>query len=378
MKSELNSEKYKHRESSLEQDFSRKTRKSEKQCLTLIHIRPGAVVKSAQILSKIRYSNELSNRMKKEKFVYNRHTLRYEKIELSLGQKLWRVSAAFAALGLYTFSVWAMIPHQPTEEQARENAELKKQLFAVNEQVGSMGKVLENLKERDNYLYRTVLQMNPLDEKNWSKSTPEVDLASLSDEELANHIQQKLNKTKMQMAVLAKSQDEVLGQSKVTEAERNARPMIRPIQSMERAMHQLSGFGTRLHPILKTPHMHTGIDFGAPMNTPIHATGDGKVVRVEFKESGYGRNVVIDHGYGFQTLYAHMNKVDVKVGQQVKRGEIIGRVGSTGMSTSPHVHYEVFKNGERVDPAPYCMDMSPQDYKVFAQRVSAMNAFSHK
>lgn len=180
------------------------------------------------------------------------------------------------------------------------------------------------------------------------------------------------------MAVLAQSQEEILGKSKRTQAEMDARPSIRPIQTLQRAMGKLSGFGTRLHPILKTPQMHAGIDFGAPMGTPIYATGNGKVARVEFKTTGYGKNVVIDHGYGYKTLYAHMSKVEVKVGDVVKRGEVIGKVGSTGLSTSPHVHYEVFKNGNRVDPAPYCLDMSPKDYKNFLKLVQAMSPMSHK
>ena len=151
-------------------------------------------------------------------------------------------------------------------------------------------------------------------------------------------------------------------------------PSIRPIRLLKKKLTALSGFGYRIHPVFKTRKMHTGIDFGAPKGTPIYATGAGRIVRVEYKRSGYGRNVVIDHGYGYQTLYAHMSTVKCKVGQTVKRGEVIGLVGSTGTSTSPHVHYEVLHKGQKINPMQFCLDgLSPQEYKNFVKMVSAEN-----
>jgi murein DD-endopeptidase MepM/ murein hydrolase activator NlpD len=130
----------------------------------------------------------------------------------------------------------------------------------------------------------------------------------------------------------------------------------------------------RLHPIYKKRRMHTGIDFTSPAGTAIQATGAGKVVKVIHSKRGYGTHVIIDHGYGYQTLYGHMHAVDVKVGQQVTRGEKIGVVGSTGTSTAPHLHYEVHFNGKKVDPIHFCMDgMTPQEYQELVDASSIVN-----
>jgi murein DD-endopeptidase MepM/ murein hydrolase activator NlpD len=315
--------------------------------------------------------------MKKEKFVYNRHTLQYEKVSLSLSQKTLRIGALVAGVVAYTMLVWTLLP-KGNNFQARENRLLKEQLLSMSQELDNMSAALDNLKERDNNLYRNVLNMNPLDAGVWNGgrggSIKHAELAQLSDNELVVKIHQKLAQNKNRMAILAKSQDEIMASSSSKEDKMQAIPSIRPIQVTERSMHQLSGFGMRLHPILKTPHMHTGIDFGAPTGTPIHATGNATVIRVEYKTTGYGYNVVLDHGYGYQTLYGHMSKIDVKVGQKVKRGEVLGLVGNTGLSTAPHVHYEVFLGGNRIDPMPYCMDMSPSEYKQFIQAVSAQNS----
>ena len=151
-------------------------------------------------------------------------------------------------------------------------------------------------------------------------------------------------------------------------------PSIRPIRNLKKKIQHLSGFGYRLHPVFKTRKMHTGIDFGARRGTPIYATGEGKVIRVEHKKGGYGKNVVIDHGFGYQTLYGHMSKIKTKVGKKVKRGEIIGLVGSSGTSTSPHVHYEVLHKGQKINPLPFCLDgLSPEEYKAFVNAATAEN-----
>jgi murein DD-endopeptidase MepM/ murein hydrolase activator NlpD len=135
-----------------------------------------------------------------------------------------------------------------------------------------------------------------------------------------------------------------------------------------------SGFGMRIHPIYKITKMHTGLDFTADVGTEIYATGDGVIEAVDSKLAGYGRHVIIRHGYGFQTLYAHMSRVNVKPGEKVKRGQIIGYVGNTGASTGPHLHYEVIRNGEKVDPAFYFYsDITPEQYEDLLQRAANAN-----
>lgn len=136
----------------------------------------------------------------------------------------------------------------------------------------------------------------------------------------------------------------------------------------------ISGYGMRIHPIYKTMRMHYGVDFTAPIGTPIYATGNGVVVRVERNNYGYGRMVVIDHGYGYQTLYAHMSDSDVYRGQKVKRGEIIGMVGNTGTSTAPHLHYEIHRNGRAVNPVYYFYnDLTPEEFEIIIERASRVN-----
>ena len=321
--------------------------------------------------------------MKREKLVYNRETLQYETVSLTTAQKSLRLAALISGIVAYTALIWFLLPKSSNEANTnrylRENRQLKEQLLAMSVELDQMAQALDNLQERDNGIYRNVLKMKPSKEQNWGKikALKLAELEQNSSEELVVKIHEKLAQTKQRMAVLAQSQEEILSSFSADQKRIAAIPSIRPIQRTERPLEQLSGFGMRSHPFLKTPQMHTGIDFGAPMGAPIYATGDAKVVRVEYKTTGYGYNVVLDHGYGFQTLYAHMSKILVKPGQKVKRGETIGLIGSTGLSTSPHVHYEVFVGGERVDPAKYIMDLSPEEYRKFVDQVSSSTSSAH-
>ena len=134
---------------------------------------------------------------------------------------------------------------------------------------------------------------------------------------------------------------------------------------------QPGGFGWRTHPIYKTPEFHPGMDFAAEQGTPIYATGDGVVETADANAQGYGNHVVLNHGFGYQTLYGHMSKIAVRVGKQIKRGELVGYVGSTGLSTAPHIHYEVIKNGEKVNPINfYFNDLTPQQYQIMLEMSS--------
>jgi len=135
-----------------------------------------------------------------------------------------------------------------------------------------------------------------------------------------------------------------------------------------------SGYGMRIDPHYKTPAFHAGMDFTAPTGTPIYATGDGTVIRADRASRGYGNHVRIDHGFGYTTLYAHMSKTNVKVGSEVKRGEIIGYVGNTGKSVGPHLHYEVRKNDKPVNPINfYFSDLTPEEYDLVIQLSSQEN-----
>ena len=178
------------------------------------------------------------------------------------------------------------------------------------------------------------------------------------------------------MVMQSKSLDTIVNMAREKEKMLASIPSMKPVRSdkLARKVRLLSGFGRRIHPIYKVPKMHYGIDFTAPRGTPIQATGDGVVVKVENKRTGYGRNVVIDHGYGYKTLYAHMQDVHVKKGQKVIRGQQIGTVGNSGSSTAPHCHYEVMLKGEKVNPIHYVMDgLSPDQYQELVKASEMSN-----
>ncbi|MEK7254419.1 MAG: M23 family metallopeptidase, partial [Bacteroidota bacterium] len=184
--------------------------------------------------------------------------------------------------------------------------------------------------------------------------------------DLMAQLRQKVDKLKRQMVLQSHSLDDIEKMAKNKEKMLASIPSIKPVRvdKLNQRFELLSGFGYRLHPIHKIRKMHAGIDFSAPQGTPIQSTGDGVVREVERKRGGYGLHVVIDHGYGYQTLYGHMSKTDVRVGQRIKKGQTIGKVGSTGTSTAPHCHYEVHYKGKPVNPIDYVLDgLTPKQYQ---------------
>jgi len=316
--------------------------------------------------------------MGKEKYIYNKHTLRYEKANLPVKQHLLRAFGIVGCIAAYTAFVFVLSPGSNASTQANELADMKQKYQAMNYQIDMMSGALNNIHDRDEAIYRQVLEMDPTDQGVWNGgrggSDKYADLRNLSDSELLISTSKKLAQLRHQLAVSAQSQDAILKQAQDKEKMLAAIPSIRPIRNLKKKIQHLSGFGYRVHPVFKTRKMHTGIDFGARKGTPIYATGDGKIVRVEYKRTGYGRNVVIDHGFGYKTLYGHMSKVKCKVGQTVKRGEVIGLVGNTGTSTSPHVHYEVLHKSKKINPLPFCLDgLSPEEYKDFVNAATAEN-----
>jgi murein DD-endopeptidase MepM/ murein hydrolase activator NlpD len=184
---------------------------------------------------------------------------------------------------------------------------------------------------------------------------------------------EKVDKLRRKLYMESKSQDELVKLADNKEKLYAAIPAIQPI-SNKQLVALASGFGFRTHPIYKVRKMHSGIDFAASIGTPIYATADGKVVTVDVKFSGYGKLVEIDHGFGYRTRYAHMHDFAVRAGQHVKRGDLIGYVGNTGLSTAPHLHYEVLINGAQVDPVHYFYnDLSPTEYEKILELASIEN-----
>ncbi len=313
--------------------------------------------------------------MKREKFFYNKQTLQFEKIRLSFQERLKKIfgiaSAILVSSVLLTLAGWRFFPSPQEEVLIKEIDQLKSELNVVQSDFGLLSKTLANIQDRDRRIHRMVLEMDPIDENVWeggiggSQKFAELQNFSRSGDIMAQ-LRQKVDKLKRQMVVQSKSFDEIEKMAKNKEKMLASIPSIKPVRSdkLNRGVELLSGFGYRLHPIHKIFKMHTGIDFSAPKGTAIQVTGDGVVTKVEKDRSGYGLHVVVDHGYGYKTLYGHMSAATVRVGEKVKKGHQLGKVGSSGTSTAPHCHYEVHYKGQPVNPIDYVLDgLTPIQYQ---------------
>ena len=282
---------------------------------------------------------------------------------------------------MFTLTVWKLFPSPNEEAKSVEILKLQEQLKAKESQINDFDLTLAKIQERDRGIHRVILGMDPIDENIWDGGVGGSDryekfrLLGESGNLMAA-VQQKADKLKWRLAKQSESFDAIAEAAMKKEERFAAIPSIKPVRSdkLKRNIKLLSGFGMRLHPIHKVRKMHTGIDFTAPRGTAIQSTGNGTVVRVQKIRTGYGHNVTIDHGFGYQTLYGHMSRIDVKKGQKVKKGEKIGLVGSTGGSTAPHLHYEVIHNGRKVNPIDYCLDgLSPKEYDELKKLAETAN-----
>jgi len=321
--------------------------------------------------------------MRKEKFVYNTQTLRYEKVEQTTSQIVFRI-LGFACAVIATGFIFTLVAHNwlPSPKEEMLQNELDKMAGdykELNEELDRLQGVLTNVQERDAYAHRMIFGMDPIDEGVWEGGIGGHDryaeLRQYSNSELMVSVRQNIDKLKHQLNLQSRSLDTITNLAKEKEDMLASMPSIKPVNrdKLHRKVTALSGFGRRIHPIYKVPKMHYGIDFAAESGTPIQATGAGKVVEAG-RSSGYGNRVIIEHGYGYQTLYAHMKHIDVKVKQEVKRGEQIGLVGNTGTSTAPHCHYEVHYKGKKVNPIDYCMDgLSAEEYRELVKAAEMPN-----
>lgn len=312
---------------------------------------------------------------KKQRHTYrfNPHTLRYEKVFVSLKERVRRISFNVlfgVVLGVVIVIVGLQFMDSPKERaMKRELAQYRRQTRLLGDRVDRAEKVLEDLEERDDVLYRTIFESEPVSADERHSGIGGVERYAEFDEmesgELLKSTTMKVDDITKRLYVESKSLDELYGMSRKKSERMASMPAIMPVAKDRCKV--VSGFGMRFHPILKYRRLHSGIDLTARQGTPIYATGDG-VVRVAGRNpqgyGGYGVVAVVDHGFGFMTLYAHMASVKVRVGQHVKRGEQLGTVGSTGMSSGSHLHYEVIQNGKKVDPVYYFYnDLSPEEYE---------------
>ena len=248
----------------------------------------------------------------------------------------------------------------------RQLEETTYQLELLKQRSDQVSEVLKDIQERDNTIYRVIFEAEPIPVSIREAGYGGVDrynkLRDYYNADLIVDVTKKVDQLSKQLYVQSKSYDEVWQLVKNKANMLSSIPAIQPVSNKDMTR-VASGYGWRIHPIYKTEKLHTGMDFTAPVGTEIYATGNGTVVKVEKDGRGYGNNVIINHGYGYQTLYGHMSKFSVRPGQKVKRGDLIGSVGNTGTSTGPHLHYEVHKNGNPVNPVNfYYNDLSPEEY----------------
>ncbi|MFT5823710.1 MAG: murein DD-endopeptidase MepM/ murein hydrolase activator NlpD [Crocinitomix sp.] len=319
--------------------------------------------------------------MKKQKFRYNPETLSYDKVELSWKEHLLRALLVVAPAVVLGFGFYLLFSSFliSTNEQAleRENADLNKQIKEINEELLLITAVVDDLEKRDNEIYRVVFNAEPFPEQMRELGTG----GSEEYEEIKgfNHSERIIENKKLIQALEKRiyaqsiSFDEVIKLAKEKEQMLAAIPAIQPISNIELTRIS-SGYGWRIDPIYKTKKMHWGLDFTAETGSNVYSTGNGVVKDIEEKLWGYGNCIIIDHGFGYVSRYAHLSGFKVKKGDKVVRGQLIGLVGSTGKSTAPHLHYEIEKNGKKIDPVHFFhSDISGDEYERLLEMANNAN-----
>lgn len=297
--------------------------------------------------------------MSKVKYYYDSENLAYKRILPKKRKKFAYVmlfllsSALFGFLSFFLLVNTSYFETPKDKIQAREIEALKLNYTVLNKKLDLMDDVLEAIENRDNNIYRIYFNSTPISEEERKAGFGGVnrykDLQGFNNSELIENTTRRVDVLTKELVIQSKSLDEIVALAKQKEKLLAAIPAIQPVKN-EDLKQMASGYGYRSDPFTKIRKFHYGMDFTARTGTPIYATGDGVVYKADASLSGYGNHIEINHGYGYKTLYAHLSKYKCKPGQRVKRGDIIGYVGSTGRSQAPHLHYEVYKNGERVNP----------------------------
>ncbi len=321
--------------------------------------------------------------MSKIKYYYDTETCRYERVRISR----WDVfvnALGFLSLvlvaGICLVIIFDNYFESPRAARLKkENEELQFYYDMLSKDMSRANEMLLSLQERDNNVYRTIFEAEPipLSVRNAGAGGVERyrDLleSGLEREEMIVSTFGKIDNLNRQLYIQTKSYDDLLGRAENKANMLAALPAIQPVSNKE-LRRLASGFGMRVHPIYKVKMMHPGVDFSAPQGTPVYATGGGKVSVIKTNFAGYGNQVIIDHGFGYQTRYAHLQDFNVKLGQTIERGQCVGYVGNTGTSTAPHLHYEVFRDNERVNPVHYFyQDINAEEYEILLQLASIEN-----
>jgi murein DD-endopeptidase MepM/ murein hydrolase activator NlpD len=319
--------------------------------------------------------------MKKIKYFYNPNSLRYEKLETPLRVKLLRVlgfiSASIVTALIIVSVAYRFFPSANEKRLMTENESLSDNYKILNEKISKLQRSLAELEKRDNEVYRTIFEANPLPDSARAKQEQQLQelqmVLQMDKNELTTSIVQNIANVSARINTQQKSYNEIAGFIKNKEQLLAGTPAIQPVSNKD-LNRVASGFGYRVDPVYKTVKFHAGLDFAAPQGTPIYATANGTIKVAGNLGNGYGNHVVVNHGYGYETLYGHMFKIVVRNGRQVKRGEVLGYVGSTGKSTGPHLHYEVHKNGRPLDPVYFFYnDLTPEQFDRILKVAAASN-----
>lgn len=306
--------------------------------------------------------------MAKIKYRFNPESLSFDRVRLSIKDLILKVLtyffAGFAIAAIFYFSFSQFLDFPKERMLKRENDQLKLQIEIFQKKLDQISAVLEDLQQRDDNLYRSIFEAEPIPrsvrEAGFGGVNRYAELEGYESSDLIISTARRIDKIMKQVYIQSKSYDDLIKLAQNKEQLLRSIPCIQPMIN-QNLVRTSSGFGWRIHPFYKIKVFHAGFDFAAPVGTEIHATGDGVVEKVENNLHGYGKMVLINHGYGYKTLYAHMSEFKVVPGQMVKRGQVIGLVGNTGLSTGPHLHYEVWKNGEKVNPVYYFFnDLTPE------------------
>jgi murein DD-endopeptidase MepM/ murein hydrolase activator NlpD len=295
----------------------------------------------------------------------------------TIGYGFMFVLAAVLAGLLLNFIAGKYVMTPNEKALTRELANMKLQFEIINKKMAQAEDVLTGIESRDNNLYRHYFEANPIPEEQRRAGFGGVnrykDLEGFDNSDLIIATQNRLDILQKQIVVQSKSLDEIVKLAEDREKLLASIPAIQPVNNSD-ITRMASGYGYRSDPFTKVQKFHYGMDFTAPKNTPVYASGDGVVDRADSKSTGYGNHIRIDHGYGYVSLYAHLNKYNVKVNQRVKRGDLIGYVGSTGRSQAPHLHYEIFKDNVRINPINfYYGNLSPEEFNALLLNASIEN-----
>ncbi len=305
--------------------------------------------------------------MEQSHFKFNPEDLNYRKLDDSLSARTWRLViyvAAVVVIAVLLNVVYSLFFDTPRERQIRrENETLLQEYKALSERKQLVDTVMQEVERIDRDIYRVIFETEPVQAEEGHAAgltyqnllrTPDLEIVNSSATKLDSMIRH-INRTESvydMLMIKGENRYEMLPSI----------PAIQPIENQDLTL-IASGFGHRIHPIYKIPKMHQGIDFSAPVGTPVRASGDGLVYSVIRSERGLGNQIVIDHGFGYTTLYACLDDMNVRSGERLKRGDQIGTVGNTGLSVAPHLHYEVHLNGEAMNPVNYFfLELSPGDY----------------